>query len=69
MRSEKICILAHFTPQKMVHHKDEFEMTNYPLDTGCKLNVHKTSYVRSIYVMCPGGMQCELSGEDFSDFL
>ena len=44
-------------------------MTNYPLDTGCKLNVHKTSYVRSIYVLCPGGMQCELSGEDFSDFL
>ena len=34
------------------------EVTYYPLDTGHKLNVLDvfwTSYVRSIYILCPGG--------------
>ena len=28
-----------------------------PLATGRKLNVNKTPYVRTIYAICPGGME------------
>ena len=29
--------------------------TDIPVDTGRKLNVHKTSYVRSVYILCLRG--------------
>ena len=31
-----------------------------PADTGHKLNIHKTSYVRSIYVLCLQGLTLAL---------